>query len=532
MAYIPLRNIGAGGLVPDKNPYDVELTQFPSGNNVSFENGAIGKTLGHTDVGITIPNAPVTVAGFLKTGSNNLFIGSRNNIYRFNGSSVTTVGTGYSNTSMWQTEQIGSGIIFNNSSDVPQYINTTTLSSNGNFSNLANWPSTLSTKNVKPYKSFLVMAGYTDTSGGGSDYNTRVRWSDEFDPSSVPTSYDVTSTTNLAGFNELGGENGNLLDQLTLGNTQIIYAERGVYAMDFIGAPLVFSFREIFSDDGIISRGACASWEGKHLVVGQNDIYVHDGNVKKSLSSLKVKDEFYKGLIDAESVFCKSVASRSEVWICYAVQGAVKDATDGKYSPNRCLVYNWDNDAFTFVDLPNTRSLSHGDAMSGGGIEGTWDDPVIATLPYSSSTKWWSNSSLSVVAEDIFLYSVDHTNSKLYIMNNSRGFSGSSVNCFLEATKIDLDTVLNTANNNIKQVMGIMPQIRGEGSVTILVGYSNTPQDPVSWYSTNVFNIDQDHKIDVRTSGRYLALRFESNENANFWNITGLDVDVREVSGR
>jgi hypothetical protein len=117
-------------------------------------------------------------------------------------------------------------------------------------------------------------------------------------------------------------------------------------------------------------------------------------------------------------------------------------------------------------------------------------------------------------------------------MNNSRGFSGSSVNCFLEATKIDLDTVLNTANNNIKQVMGIMPQIRGEGSVTIRVGYSNTPQDPVSWYSTNVFNIDQDHKIDVRTSGRYLALRFESNESSNFWNITGLDVDVREVSGR
>ncbi|MFQ3255692.1 MAG: hypothetical protein ACI9W7_000150, partial [Porticoccaceae bacterium] len=29
MAFIPLRNIGAGGIVTDQDPYDLELTQFP-----------------------------------------------------------------------------------------------------------------------------------------------------------------------------------------------------------------------------------------------------------------------------------------------------------------------------------------------------------------------------------------------------------------------------------------------------------------------------------------------------------------------
>ena len=57
MAFVPLRNIGKGGLVPDQAPYDVELTQFPSGNNVTFDNGTIGKTLGQTDV-IAIPTKP------------------------------------------------------------------------------------------------------------------------------------------------------------------------------------------------------------------------------------------------------------------------------------------------------------------------------------------------------------------------------------------------------------------------------------------------------------------------------------------
>ena len=42
--------------------------------------------------------------------------------------------------------------------------------------------------------------------------------------------------------------------------------------MTFIGAPLVFAFREIFNDDGIINRSAVAGFSAS-TVVGQNDIY-------------------------------------------------------------------------------------------------------------------------------------------------------------------------------------------------------------------------------------------------------------------
>ncbi|QDP52901.1 MAG: hypothetical protein Unbinned4512contig1001_39 [Prokaryotic dsDNA virus sp.] len=530
MPYIPLRKIGAGGLVPDQNAYDVELTQFENGNNVAFENGVIGKSLGETDVGITIPTKPVAVAGFFDAGANNIFIGARNDIYRYNGSSVTTVtrsAGAYSNSTRWQTEQIGSGMIFNNGSDVPQYISESVISANGNFADLTNWPSALRTESVKPYKSFLVMTGYTES---GNTYKTRVRWSDEFDPSTVPDDYDTTSATTLAGFTELGGENGDLLDQLTLGNTHIIYAERGVYAMDFIGAPFVFSFRELFSDEGIISKGACASWEGKHLVVGENDIYVHDGSTKKSVADLRVRNEFYKSLIDTESVFCKSVPSRSEVWIFYAVQGADQDATDTKYSPNKCLIYNWTNNAFTFRDITNLRDANHADTMPQGGTDGTWSSGDL--LNYDASTEWWSNSSFGAEASELGFFAVDHTNSKLLLLNNSRGFAGSNINSFVETTKVDLDNVLGTANNNIKQINGIMPQMKGEGNVVISVGFSNTPTDSTTWSQIKTYNLQSDHKIDVRISGRYLALRFESNENTNYWTLSGLDIDVKEVASR
>ncbi|MDB2699889.1 hypothetical protein N9Y51_04580, partial [Alphaproteobacteria bacterium] len=48
MTYVPLRQIGSGGIVSDQNPYDLELTQFPDGNNVAFHDGYLGTALGYT----------------------------------------------------------------------------------------------------------------------------------------------------------------------------------------------------------------------------------------------------------------------------------------------------------------------------------------------------------------------------------------------------------------------------------------------------------------------------------------------------
>lgn len=90
MVMVPLRNIGAGGLVPDQQPYDVELTQFAAGNNVQMFNGRLGKSLGHVDV-TAVPNAPTHVAGWFVDGNNTLVIGTANNLYRYAGSSVVNV---------------------------------------------------------------------------------------------------------------------------------------------------------------------------------------------------------------------------------------------------------------------------------------------------------------------------------------------------------------------------------------------------------------------------------------------------------
>lgn len=518
MTYIPLRSIGAGGIVTDQNPYDLELTQFPNGNNVTFHEGRIGKTLGHS-VEQSLSFQPTHAQGWRYEGNDTVVIGSLNKLYRYNGSTVTNVtktsdATNYSNSPRWQSEQLGTAMMFNNGSDVPQYM----LPSGSRFADLPNWPSGVSTKCLKPYKSFLVMAGYETTS---SEKYYTVRWSDEYEPTSVPSDYDITSTTNLAGENTLSGNNGELIDQLTLNNSQIIYAERGVFAMDFIGAPLVFAFRELFSDDGIINRGACAGFMNQHLVVGHNDIYVHDGNQKQSIVDKRVRKTFFNDIKDKRSVFCHTVNDRSEVWICYADN----DATDAE-TANKALVWNWSQNAFTFIDLPNVRALTLSERMYS---EGGWDD---ISGSWGQTSLYWSNASQNTQATSLQLLGAGYGDNNLFFMNDTHGANGSALTAHLEATKIDLDSVLGKATNTIKQINGILPQIEGQGTVNISVGVSSAPQDGVSWKATKTYNIESDHKIDVRASGRYFALRIESSSSEDYWRLTGLDIDINEVASR
>jgi hypothetical protein len=220
-------------------------------------------------------------------------------------------------------------------------------------------------------------------------------------------------------------------------------------------------------------------------------------------------------------VFCQTIPDATEVYICYADQ----DAADSQ-SANRALVYNWSQDAFTFIDLPDVRALTVADRMD---TSGSYD---ASSLTWDVSSDYWSNISLSTQADNIRVFCASYSDNKIRILKDTNGLSGSAMDAFLEATKIDLDQVLGKSTRNIKQLNGIMPQIEGSGTVRIEVGVSDAPQDGIRWLVDKTFNIETDHKVDFRTSGRYFALRISSDSASDHWRLTGLDIDVQEVAGR
>lgn len=548
MPMVPLRNIGAGGLVPDQQPYDVELTQFPAGNNVQISSGRLGKSLGYVEVdnlesalpalsldfiggdysadtdGASRSAKPTHVAGWSTEGTDKLIIGTEDKLVQLTSSGITDVTsaaypTGYSNSPRWQMQQIGTGFLANNGSDKPQYISATDTS----FDDLANWPAALRSHSIRPFLSFLVLSGYVD---GSTEYPYTVRWSDEFDPVSVPGSWDITSTTNLAGETILGARFGRLIDSLPLAGTNIIYAERGAYAMSFIGAPLVFAFRELFDDGGIVNRGAVCVFDNRHFVVGRDDIYIHDGSSKQPVATNRVKETFYDSIADTRSVFVVNDGSRNEIWIGYADKNAANPET-----ANRALVWNYSNDAWTFRDLPNVRSMCVGPAIGGGGsgTGSSWDALDVA---WDSWSLLWADLGADTQAKNTRLFSAGYADAKIYAHNETYGAAGEAYTAFVEATKIDLDAVLQRSVERVVQIKRIVPQIKGNGTVIFKVGYSNSPQGPVTWKTTKAYNVETDYKIDTRVSGRYLAIRVESADVAGYWQLGGFDLDVEEVSER
>ena len=119
---------------------------------------------------------------------------------------------------------------------------------------------------MKYYNGYLVAIGMVENS---VEQPYVVRWSDAVQPSTLQPSWDFTVTTNLAGRNELSGNDGPILDLEQLNDQMIIYMRNAVYSMQYIGGHFVFSFRKLFDDDGIINESALASFSGGHLVVGK-----------------------------------------------------------------------------------------------------------------------------------------------------------------------------------------------------------------------------------------------------------------------
>ena len=81
----------------------------------------------------------------------------------------------------------------------------------------------------------------------------------------------------------------------------------------------MFTFRKLFSDDGVINQNCIVEAEGKHFVFGNSDIYVTDGNTKRSIADEKVRQFIYQGLNvkNSDRCFVQHNKILSEIYFCY-----------------------------------------------------------------------------------------------------------------------------------------------------------------------------------------------------------------------
>lgn len=568
MATSPLRNLGAVGVVSDPSPYDLPPTALSDCNNVIFDEGRVQRapvfknlfnsirsslsyddSTGSYDAQTTSyesaegdPTDAVRFVGSFQDPNSGevVFVCDRDGTVRAYPDGVLSFVSPPSgiitNDEPWSHAQVA-GISFLARKGMRPYVRN--ITTDVSYSLIAgDWVTTDTAAVVRPFLDYAIMLNITKDT---VEYPTMVKWCNPIQYSIPVTDiqWDPSNTNFIAGENVLAEIKTPIRDGLVLGNNFIIYAQDEVWIMEYTGDIRVFNFRRLFPTGGVINTNCVSEVEGRHFVFGENDIYVHDGNSKRSIADKIVRRRVYSTLNRAKqkSFYTLHDSVANLVYFCYQTLEDEVNYKDTQFC-NKAAVFNYKDNTWSFIDLPNT--------VGGAEANVTLVESIYSNVNFSYglfNTNYVSfGGSTDKLA--IMLGATDTTNnlteSRVYAIDlPSSGIVNLPIEpetlkeAFVERVGIDLDE-MGSAIRNYKIVTALLPQSSFEGTVgtfTWQVGASDLPNQSITWYNTQTFNPGQDYKLDMKVSGRYLGYRIATTSPENF-SISGFDVELKEISRR
>lgn len=569
MATLQVRDLGGVGVITDANPYDLPSNAFSDGRNIIFDSGRVSRAPVFKKL-FTTPTSSVTFDAIVgnfndSTDSFENAQGTPTNLIRFvasysdpNAGEVTlladsdgtvrtypngllqfaTPGSGIiTNEENWTHAQI-SGISFLARKGMVPYGRRIVSDTNYTLVSDSDWGATESCAVIRAYLDFVLALNVTK---GANEFPTMVKWSNPvaYGTSVAGLVWDPTNPANTAGENILGELTTPIVDGLVLGSQFIIYSLSQVYLMEYTGSSLVFNFRRLFPTGGIINTNCVVEVEGKHFVFGDDDIYMHDGVNKKSIADGRVRRKIYGAVRrnDRNKCFVLHDSVSNFVYFCYKSEENTVANPNTTFA-NKAAIYNYRNDTWSFMDLPNVA----------GGSEVTFS---FNSTVYSSSTSGYNNYNTSYQS---FASDSSRIPAMVGVTDTTNGLTESRVygvdlptvgrvsippepETFVEAYVERIGIDLDESGNDLrayKHVKAVIPQAEFEASdgvLTFKVGANDFPLQAVNWSTEYEYRPEVDYKIDTRASGRYLAYRVGLNDIENF-RFSGFDAEVVSTSRR
>lgn len=265
---------------------------------------------------------------------------------------------------------------------------------------------------------------------------------------------------------------------------------------------------KVLGTSGAISRNCIAEVDGYHFVLTTSDVIVHDGQSARSILDKVARRKLFTSM-DAENYTNSFVFKNpflNEVYACYPEAG---------YSvPNIALVWNYVDETISYREIPNLNHADFGAVEKGIGQPWDGDDS-----PWNSDSSVWNAPEFTPDSARVMMASNDQ---KLLLLDSSTTFSGVIPTAYLERRGLSFGKP-----DFYKTIRGIRPRIFGTigETIKIKVGYADSPYDEVTWAEEMTHVIGSTVADDCMVTGRYLAIRFES-DTAYRWRLDSFDVDV------
>ena len=383
-----------------------------------------------------------------------------------------------------------------------------------------------------------------------------------------PPSWDYISPATLSVQQVVGASDGRYIAAELLNEAVIIYTATAAHALVFTGGQYVVQTRRLFQR-GAAGRQCVVEFGGNHFVIDGDQLYIHDGSTATRVGEDMFDVEFFKRAINLNTAnLCHDPENR-EIWIYF-------DTNAGR----RSCIYSYATGTFGWSDgqaegMPITYA-SRGYLPTSGAIwadmVGTWNDqrekPAEETYraPMASYTAWadqrnvrwtdavggWEDQLTGIgdgekpikppsdgPASEGYRWIDQQVNTRKPAIlaltrsgiHQKEASFGTNRECWVERRAIDLD---DAGMNGwvIKHLKQYHMQIAGKGKLGIRTGWADSAlADPVwekpVWLDETGVGA---YQADMRTTGRYLSLRFEFKEMGEFrWANGYMDI---EVSGR
>jgi hypothetical protein len=183
---------------------------------------------------------------------------------------------------------------------------------------------------------------------------------------------------------------GALVDGKTLRDSFILYSERGINLLNYVGGEFIWQRQVLTTNHGLLAKNCVAEANGSHYFLSDGDILSNDGNSIQSILNKQLKTRLTNN-IDT-TYFANSFALTNpitkEIWFCIPEVG--------NKLPNIAFIFNYVDGTTSIRNIPNTTTgLTFGVNLSvpllWNNISDTWD----------TSSRVWTYDATSVFSKTI-----------------------------------------------------------------------------------------------------------------------------------
>ena len=194
-----------------------------------------------------------------------------------------------------------------------------------------------------------------------------VRASDVAQPGAIPNNWNPFAAGVSTADEFTIADTGTVQDMVPLQGNMYLYTNSSISVMRLTGnAAVPLSVQPVTDQYGALTTDAVLEYDGKHFVIGSDDIYLfggHPGSIQ-SISDQKVRRTFFNRVNpineNTRNLFTLRYAARDEIWVCFPTVDSTRGESDEAY------IWNYRNGTWTIRDLTSVVSGNIAPVPGGG----------------------------------------------------------------------------------------------------------------------------------------------------------------------